>query len=273
MKMNKITIVLTLLLMSITFTQAQKKKDLLDEIENLKQELRSTKGDLATANKKVSAGEAKVKTMEVQVNDLKETNASLLTNMSSFTELSNKKAANLQTSQEIIKQKDRQLKTINDAITAQDSINLATFSKLKNALGGDQVKIGGSTIYIMLPNSNLFGSDKNHDVNADAKPMLAKIAQVINTNPELGIIVEGNSNALKFDGKDIKNNWDLSARQAASVAAVLETEYEVPPKRIEVLGKGEHGSQAIETVTRIIIDPNFDQFYGMVKDNMKNAMK
>ena len=271
--MNKIAL-LTLILLSVSVgTTAQKKKDLLDEISNLKKELRSVKSDLSTANQKVISSAAQVKTMEVQLTDLKNTNTSLLTNMSSFTELSNKKASNLQMSQEIIKVKDNQLNTINDAITEKDSLNLATYSKLKNAMGGDNLKIGNGSVYIVVPNSTLFGSDTNIEVNTEAKEMLAKVAQVINSDPSISINIEGNSNALKFDGKNIKNNWDLSSRQAASIAALLETDYEVPPKRIEVIGRGEHGSQAIETVTRIIVNPGYEQFYGIVKDTMKNQKK
>lgn len=252
---------------------AQKKKDLLDEIDKLRLELRTAKGELADSRKKEKVSLSQVKSMEIQVNDLKESNASLLTNMTSFTELSNKKASNLQKTQEIIKSKDKQLNSINDAITKTDSLNLAVFSAFKNAIGGDNIKIRNSTIHIILPNSTLFGSDKNYIVKNDAKATLGKIATTLTANPHLKIVVEGNSNALKFDGKNSIDNWDLSARQAASVVRVLQNDYNVAPKNMEVLGKSEYGSESIETSTRIIIDPNFDQFYGMVKENMKNSDK
>jgi len=253
------------LLVTSSSIYSQKKKDLLEEIDQLRKELTSTKGALAESRKVEKVSESKVKTMEAQVNDLKETNATLLANMNSFTELSNKKATNLQTSQEIIKSKDDQLNAINNAITSNDSINLAVFSKLKNAIGGDNLKINNGTIYIMLPNTTLFGaSDKSYNVDSKAKPTLEKIANVLNSETSIGIIVEGNSNALKT------NNWDLSARQAASVVNMLQSDYKVNPKRMEALGKSEYNTEGIETVTRIIIDPKFDTFYSLVKDNMKN---
>ena len=269
--MRSIVFVMTFCLATASTVTAQKKKDLLEEISKLKQELRSSQSDLSAAKKKVSTSEAKVKRMETQVEDLKKTNTSLLTNMSSFTELSNKKASNLQKSQEIIKEKDRQLNTINDALTKNDSINLAVYSKLKNALGGDYLKISKGTIFLALPNDMLFGdSDKSITVKSEVKGTLAKLAQTLTTDPELKLIVEGNSNALKFDGQVAKGNWDLSSRQAAAVARILQTEYEIDPKRMTVVGMGENGTSAIETQTRIIIDPQFAEFYAMVKDNMKN---
>ena len=254
--------------------QAQKKKDLIAEIDQLRKELKITQGELADSRKKEKVSEAQVRSMEVQVKDLKETNTTLLTNMSSFTELSNKKATNLKTSQEIIKQKDQQLNVINDAFTKNDSINLAVFSAFKNAIGGDNIKISNGIIHIILANNILFGeNDKNYLVDDKAKPTLEKIASTLNANPTLGITVEGNSNALKFDGKKLIDNWDLSSRQAASVIRVLQNDYKVDPKRMKSMGKSEYGSESIETYTRIVIDPKFDNFYNLIKDTMKNGSK
>jgi len=100
--------------------------------------------------------------------------------------------------------------------------------------------------------------------------MLQKIATTLNKNKKIKIIVEGNSNALKFDGKTLMNNWDLSSRQAAAVVRVLQKNYKVSPKRMKAIGRSEYATEGIETATRIIIDPKFDQFYDMVKTNMKN---
>ncbi|WP_109300367.1 OmpA family protein [Aquimarina sp. AU474] len=271
----KRTILFTAVLLVTTLSvNAQKKKDLLEEIDKLRQELKTTKGELNDSRSREKASLRKVETIEFQVNDLKETNATLLTNMSNFTQLSNQKAENLKKSQEIIQAKDKQLININDALTRADSTNLVTFSALKNAIGGDNIKIGNGVIYIQLANDMLFGeNDKSYSISDNAKPMLAKIAAELNKNTSLKITVEGNSNALKLDGKTLIDNWDLSARQAASVVRALQTDYKVDPKRMEALGKSEYATSGIETVTRIIIDPKFDEFFRLVKDNMKNASK
>ncbi|MCK8522840.1 OmpA family protein [Aquimarina sp. D1M17] len=272
--MKKQILFATVLLISTLSVTAQKKKDLLDEINKLRQELKTTKAELNDSRKKEKATLTQVATMETQVKDLKETNASLLSNMSNFTELSNQKAENLKKSQDIIKEKDKQLLTIDKALTGKDSTNLAVFSAFKNALGGDNIKIKGGTIYIILPNTTLFGdNDKSFKVSDKAKPMLSKIATTLNANSKLHIKVEGNSNALKLDGKTLLDNWDLSARQAASVVRILQNDYKVDPKRMEALGKSEYATEGIETATRIIIDPKFDEFYGLIKDSMKSDSK
>ncbi len=273
--MKKIILLASILFISTTSIHAQKKKDLLEEIDKLRQELKTTKGELNDSRKKEKATLSQVESIQMQVKDLKETNASLLTNMSSFTQLSNQKAKNLETSLNSLQEKDKQINTINDAISKSDSIKLATLTIFKNVVGG-QGKIGvkNGAVIITVANTLLFGDDdKSVTVEDKAKGFLEKLANALNSKSDLKIIVEGNSNALNFKDKSIVDNWDLSSRQAAAVVRVLQNEYKVDPKRMDVLGKSEYGSESIETSTRIIIDPKFDEFYGLVKENMKNGSK
>ncbi|TPN85226.1 OmpA family protein [Aquimarina algicola] len=272
--MKKIIVFASVLLMTITAVHSQKKKDLLDEIDKLRKELKTTKGELNDAKKKERATITRVETMEAQVKDLKETNASLLSNMGSFTELSKKKAQNLEKSLESLQEKDRQLKTINDAIGKSDSLRLASLTIFKQALGNDaKIGVQNGMVVVSIANATLFGSDKSTTVDAKAKGILGKIAAAVNKKPETKIIVEGNSNALSFKDKSIKDNWDLSSRQASAVVRMLQKDFKVDPKKMEVVGKSEYGSESIETATRIIVNPKFDEFYGLVKENMKNASK
>ncbi|WP_025743354.1 OmpA family protein [Aquimarina pacifica] len=264
----------TLLICSLSLN-AQKKKDLLDEIETLRTELKNTKSELSDARKTSKAKQGQIEGMEAQMNDLKETNTSLLTQMSSFTELSNKKAKNLETSLKNLQEKDKQLKVINDALTKSDSTKLATLTVFKNALGDSgSIGVKNGMVLITIPNTKLFGdNDKSIVIDEKGKGILSKIATALNGKSNLKLIVEGNSNALNLKDKTIKDNWALSSLQAAAIVSALQKDYKVNPKRLEVLAKSEYGTEGIETVTRLIIDPEFDQFYSLVKENMKNNSK
>ncbi|GAA4276259.1 OmpA family protein [Aquimarina mytili] len=273
--MKNIILLASVILISTSSVYAQKKKDLLDEIDKLRKELKVTKGELNDSRNKEKATLTRVETMEAQVKDLKETNASLLTNMGSFTELSKKKAQNLEKSLESLQEKDKQIKVINDAISKNDSIKLATLTILKNALGSDaNIAVKNGTVLITIANTLLFGeNDKSYAVTDKAKGLLGKIATALNKKADLKITVEGNSNALNIKDKSISDNWDLSAKQAAAVVRMLQKDFKVDPKRMDVLGKSEYGSSSIETATRIIINPQFDQFYSLIKESMKNGTK
>ncbi|MEW7291396.1 OmpA family protein [Aquimarina sp. 2304DJ70-9] len=274
--MKKIILLASVLLITSSSVYSQKKKDLLDEIDKLRKELKVAKGELNDSRKKEKATLTQVETIQAQVKDLKETNASLLANMGNFTELSKKKAQNLESSLESLQEKDKQLKTINDAIGQSDATKLETLKVLKNALGdqANTIALKNGSVLITLANTLLFGeSDKSYTIDDKAKALLGKIANALNAKPDLKIIVEGNSNALNIKDKSISDNWDLSAKQAAAVVRTLQNDFKVDPKRMNVLGKSEYGSQSIETATRIIIDAKFDEFYALVKENMKNGAK
>ncbi len=274
--MKKIILLASVLLITTSSVYSQKKKDLLDEIDKLRKELKVTEGELNDSRKKEKATLTQVETMQAQVKDLKETNASLLANMGNFTELSKKKAQNLESSLESLQEKDKQLKTINDAISQSDATKLETLKVLKNALGdqANTIALKNGSVLITLANTLLFGeSDKSYTIDDKAKALLGKIANALNAKTDLKIIVEGNSNALNIKDKSIVDNWDLSAKQAAAVVRALQNDFKVDPKRMNVLGKSEYGSQSIETATRIIIDAKFGEFYALVKENMKNGAK
>lgn len=273
--MKKIILLTLLSLATSTMVVAQKKKDLLAEIDQLRAQLSTTKSELHESRKKEKVNQTQVTSMERQVADLKESNTSLLANMSSFADLSKQKAQNLESSLESIKQKDLQLKTINDALTNGDSMKLATLTIFKNAIGGDsndaKLSLKNGAVSITMPNTFLFGSnDKSMVLTEAGKATLGKIATALNSRPELSAIVEGNSNALSFKDKKILDNWDLSARQAAAVVRALQIDFKVAPKSLEVVGKSEYNTSGIETATQIIIDPKYDAFYSTVKGSMKN---
>jgi len=133
------------------------------------------------------------------------------------------------------------------------------------------VKLGivEGAVYLTMVNSYLFGEGSNSTIQPNAKNALNKIANVLNARKDMTIVIEGNSNELSFTN-GLLDNWDLSSLQAAAVARSLQTEYNVDPKRIQLLGKSQYGSDSIETFTRIMISPKFDDFFLKVKESMKN---
>lgn len=273
--MKKITLIVSILLLTSAFMQAQKKKDLLIEIAQLKSEKDSTQTLLNEAKKNEKVGLARLEVIKTQLEDLKKTNASLLSNLNNFTEVSKKKSDNVTSVLESLKEKENQLKVINEALTASDSTKLTVFSLFKNAVGdAAKISITNGVIVMAIPNTFLFGdNDKNFVIEEKAKGLLEKIGTTLNKNPNIKITVEGNSNALEFKDKSLIDNWGLSTQQAASIVRALQNDYMVDPKRMDALGKGQYGSEelSIETATKIIIDPGFDAFYALIREDMKSS--
>lgn len=261
------------LILLVSTVQSQKKRDLLNEIDKLRSVIKRTKQELAAANTKVKSSKTKVATIQRQLEDLQETNSTLLQQMSGFTQLSSQKSKNLETSLVAIKQKDLQLNTIRKVLSETDSTNLSTIGKFKNVIG-DQIQMKEGVIFIPIQNTLLFGdSDKSYRIQDKAKPVLKKIAKVLQENTKLSIQVEGNSNALQFTAKHPKNNWELSSLQAAAVVREFENTHKINPKNMKAIGRSSHATAGIETVTKIIIHPEFDAFYANVKESMKGEIE
>jgi chemotaxis protein MotB len=269
--MKKILLGILGLLFIGTIAHAQNKKELYYKIEELEQELRETQTALSQSKREAAQFKAETESVSFQMEELKSTNASLLENLNNFTALSNQKTDNISKSLETLRSKEKQLKTINDLLTQTDSVTLALLTNFKDSLGTSAKSgVSNGAVTIVLENTFLFEEvDKNYTVVANALPVLKKIAAVLAQNPQLRVLVETNSNALEFKGMSFKDNWDLSALQAAGVVRVLAEEFGIAPERMLAVGKSEFGFEGIETTTRIKVQPPYDSFYRTVKDMMK----
>lgn len=259
-------------LLSITATGfSQSKKELLLRLEERDAEILKLKGDLTSSKQEAARYKAEMEAVNFEMEELRATNASLLQNLTNFTELSNKKTENISKSLESLRNKEKQLKKISDALTSTDSTTLALLTSFKNALG-PEVKTGlsGGAVTVILENLFLFKEvDRNYQVVPEALPVLEKVASVLKKYPGLKIMVETNSNALEFKDVKLKDNWDLSSLQASSVVRVLADTYGIDANRLQAVGKSEYGFNGIETTTRIRIQPPYEKFYGTIREMMK----
>ena len=266
---------ITLTLLASLSSFAQTKKDLIAEVSLLRNEITLTKNKLAESKKNETVCKTKLETTEAQMVTLRESNNSILSKMGSFTELSQKKANNLEKSLESIKNKDEQLNTINELLSKADSTKLATYSLFKNALGGvgeKEVKLSLSNgaVVIKIPNGFLFQTLNSANITETSKSIvLSKIANVLSAKQDLTFQVEGNSNELSFSN-GAKDNWDLSSLQASAVIRAFQTEYTIDPKRMVVIGKSQYSTTGVETETTITILPKYDTFFEKVKESMKD---
>jgi len=122
-------------------------------------------------------------------------------------------------------------------------------------------------VYVSLSQDLLFPSGSK-TINTAGREALSKLSQVLNTNPEINITVEGHTDS---DGDDALN-WDLSVGRATSVVKEL-TKNNVDPKRIIAAGRGEHfpvagnessAGKAQNRRTEIILTPKLDVLYQLL---------
>ncbi|MDX1362615.1 OmpA family protein [Arenibacter latericius] len=268
MKKNLVTALV--LLLTITVTHAQSRRELLKEVEDLETRLRDAENALSEVKRQERINSAKVESYEAQVEELKTTNTSLLQNLNNFTEASTRRSENISSTLNSLRQVEGQLSTIKEALTSRDSINLAVFTLFKQTLGPDpKITMSKGAITVSLDNDFLFGGQsKSTKITPSAETIIGKIGNILKANPTMDIEIVSNSNLVNTDAKK-NNNWKISTQQAATVASIFEDDYEVEPKRIRATGKSELGLYSIETATEIIVQPKFYEFYQLVKDTMK----
>lgn len=230
--------------------------------------------------------ESKIAYLNEQVNTLQNTNAALLNASGDFAMLSKKAADNLERSLESIKEKDKQLRTLRDAVNKKDSVTLALVTSLKGALGtleGDdiQIEVEKGVVFVSISDKLLYDS-ASYKVSKEARRVLGKVAKVVNAKPEIEIMVEGHTDTDGIHTKMFEDNWDLSVKRATSVVRILQHQYHVDPSRMIAAGRSEYVPVATNSTaagkaknrrTRIIVMPKLNQFFEMIENGMEKAKK
>ena len=253
----KIKLLFVLLLgSSITALQAQKKSELISEIATLKMQLDSVSSEVTDARKKEKVAQTESVSYKSQVTELQDANRTLMKSLTSFTEVSTKNSSNFNMAMESLNDKEQQLKAINDAIASNDSIALVVLTNAKQTLG-ENAKIGVSNGMVIISSglSALFGSDTGSTISVEAEPWVQKIGQILTAHPNMAITIEG----LSMTG-----DLEIPAQQAKAISNALQR-LEIPADRITASGKDGNLKEGIV----LKIHPKFDEFYKMVKEQLK----
>lgn len=174
--------------------------------------------------------------------------------------------------------KDKYIIYLQNAKTRADSINLALAVNLTNVLRDGiedkdvEVKVDKTVVFINLSDKMLYQSGSS-TLTPRAQEVLGKIAKIVESRPELEVMVEGYTDNKPIKTNCLDDNWDLSVKRATSVVRELQTRYKVNPNRLIAAGRGEYNTLATNDTeagratnrrTRIIILPKLDQFYDLL---------
>src|SRR5699024_3645734 len=192
------------------------------------------------------AAQSEVRHLKSQVKTLERTNDALLGTQGDFATISKKAAENLERSLESIKEKDKQLRTLRDAVNKKDSVTLALVTSLKGALGNltdedIEINVEKGVVFVSISDKLLFGSG-SYQVTQRAREVLGKVAKVVNDKPDIEFMVEGHtdSDKVKSGIPNMKDNWALSTLRANAVVRVLQNDYNVDPARMTAAGRSEY---------------------------------
>jgi chemotaxis protein MotB len=136
-----------------------------------------------------------------------------------------------------------------------------------------EIKVEKSAVFISISDKMLFKS-ASYDVNDRAMTVLGKVAQVLNSRPEIEFMVEGHTDNVPIKNNCITDNWDLSTKRATAVVRLLQNQFKIDPKRMTAGGRGEYlpvasnddvAGKGLNRRTRIVILPQLDQFFKLLE--------
>lgn len=239
--------------------------------------------DLTLANSSIITKQDQIDDLKEQLSDCKAIRDKQLTQVGDLTVLTQAANDNIKETLAQLERKDKYIHLLQAAKSKADSINLALAVNLKGVLKEGledkdvEVKVDKTVVFVNLSDKMLFKSG-SADLTPRASEVLAKIAKIIESRPDLEVMVEGYTDNDPIKNSCMKDNWDLSVKRSTSVVRTLQKDYNINPNRLVAAGRGEYNTlvpndsaenKAINRRTRIIIMPKLDQFYDLL--NPKNV--
>jgi len=281
MKKVSILLVTTILLTACV----SKKKYLALEQENgeIKSELTKTKVAKEDLENKFAVIEARVNQYNSKIQSLNEDVEGLtIENKAKFQVAQDgtvASGASKEKMRETLKNVDAE--KLAGAKTLKDSMNLAIQYNLSKAMNTSDlnededivVDINETVVMISIADNMLFNT-ASYRVGNKADKILQKLADVINSEPSLDVMVEGHTDSRSINTDKIADNWDLSVLRATSVVRKLQNQFKVAPEQLIASGRSSYqplvennssANRAKNRRTRIILMPNIDKFFAMME--------
>jgi chemotaxis protein MotB len=249
---------------------AQKVSHLEADISQLKQQVADQLKTIDSQSRSISEREEQIDKLSKDISDLNQERVKLINESSSKQTLLNKNGQELVTQ----RKKLEQLQALMD----QQKIAIEEIrKKMADALTGFKsneltVSTKNGKVYVSLQENLLFPSG-SAVVNPKGKEALAKLAEVLNVNPDITVDIEGHTDSIPIRGK-YQDNWDLSLARAASIVRILTIDYKVTPERVIASGHSQYepvqsnstaAGRTLNRRTDIILSPKLDELFKLLQ--------
>lgn len=276
--MKKSLFIVALALVTLAFSSCASKKDL----ENCRTENNQLTADYQNAKETIAANNARIKSLEDQLAQARESAAALQGSLDNSLRNANSNNINISKLVDQINESNQYIRHLVEVKSKSDSLNMVLTNNLTRSLSREELKevdvqVLKGVVYISLADNMLYKSG-SYEVNDRAEQTLSKIAKIITDYKDYDVLIEGNTDNVPINTttdkmKNIRNNWDLSCLRAASVVQYLQDHFGVNPKRLTAGGRGEYNPLATNDTelgkqrnrrTQIIITPKLDQFMDLI---------
>lgn len=242
---------------------ARKVSDLQADIAKLQQQVADHLKTIDSKAQRISEQEQQIDKLSKDIADLNK-------------DASNKQSLLTKSGQELVTQR-KKLEQLQALMDQQRKAIEEIRKKMADALTGFKsneltVATKNGKVYVSLQENLLFPSG-SAVVNPKGKEALAKLAEVLNINPEITVDIEGHTDSIPIRGK-YQDNWDLSLARAASIVRILTIDYKVSPERVIASGHSQYEpvqtnssaeGRALNRRTDIILSPKLDELFKLLQ--------
>lgn len=275
--MKKISLSLVTVVLLASCVSKKKYVQLEQEHGQTKSQLTKTAVEKEELEAKFAKIEARVADYNSKINELAEENDAQFVSVNGAV-----------ISNDVKKQMRETLKNVapgklSEAKTLKDSMNLALSYNLQksfdtNTLNEDEdiaIDINETVVMISISDKLLFNT-ASYNVSSKANDILQKLANIINSEPSIEVMVEGHTDARTINTPKLADNWDLSVMRATSVVRKLQNDFNVAPEKLIASGRSSYQplvsndtkeDRAKNRRTRIVILPNIDKFFALMASN------
>ncbi|MCY7421915.1 MAG: OmpA family protein [Chitinophagaceae bacterium] len=262
---------------SLSFFSCVPKSKLLSAEDRISQMQR----DSAQMAGRLSTLETNVNRLQDNSADLEKARIALQKQLESTrTEATNRlqdASSKLNMSQQQIADQQRRLEQLQALIDQQKKNTEALRNKINDALVGFNsneltVSTKNGKVYVSLQENLLFPSG-SAVVNPKGREALAKLASVLNVNPDINVNIEGHTDSIPIKGK-YADNWELSTARATAIVRILTDTYKVDASRVIASGHSKYDpvdtnlstqGRAKNRRTEIILEPKLDELMRLIQ--------
>ena len=273
-KMNTVAL-LSATILTVSCVSKKKYTELETRYDDTRVSLTKTQVEKEELEAKYSAIENRVADYNSKINSLRDDNyqkLDLVENLAVMSESTKDKMR--ETLSKVDQNELAQAKSLEDSMNLAISYNLK--KNLDDSVGEDediQVDIDETVVMINFSDKLLFNSG-SYRVSNKADGLLKRLADVINSEPAIEVMVEGHTDDQTVKpGAYIKDNWELSVERSTAIIRELQDKYNVDPAKLIAAGRSSYlplvdnatkEDRAKNRRTRIVILPNLDKFLSMV---------
>ncbi|TNF44512.1 MAG: cell envelope biogenesis protein OmpA [Cytophagales bacterium] len=281
--MKKSLIVAGIFSLGLLASCVSKKKytELESNLFKTQAQLATTNQEKAELEEKMAVIEARVAEYNARINSLREVNDQLSDANSSMLSIEGAAVMSKNSRNKMIETLDKvDPAKLAEAKTLEDSVNLAIEYNIKQNITAEsdgseddvQIDIDKTVVMISVSDRLLFNTG-SYRLNAKANPLLSKLAEVINAEPSLQVMIEGHTDPRTISNAVVQDNWDLSVKRATSIVRELQLKYGVAPEKMIAAGRSSYvplvendskENMALNRRTRIVLIPDLDMFFAML---------